>query len=117
MSQEKNYYKILRILPTATLEQIKAAFRIRSKETHPDTRDRSDFHAVKEAYEVLSDLRQREQYDQLLKLEAEKNAAKQEVDAELHAQEEVHQLKKRDAAYKKIESMSEGESERGPSRK
>ncbi len=117
MTLEKNYYKILRILPTATQEQIKAAFRVRARETHPDTRDRSDFHLVKEAYDTLSDPEQRAHYDRLLKLQAEGDGARQEVDEEFRVQAETHQLKKRDAAYKKIERMNEGEGGKNSGRK
>lgn len=109
MSLEKNYYTILRIPPNATPEQIKEAFRVRVKETHPDTRDRSEFYGVKEAYDVLSDPEQRKVYDRRLKLEAGIEVEKREVDPELAAQAEMHLLKKRDVAYKKIESMNEPE--------
>lgn len=105
----KNYYNILRIPPTATPEQIKEAFRVRVKETHPDTRDRSEFYGVKEAYDVLSDPTQRKEYDRRLKLEVEIEVESREVDPELAAQAEMHLLKKRDAAYKKNENMHESE--------
>lgn len=56
----KDYYKILNVSETATADQIKAAFRVKAKETHPDqhggdSKYQALFNDVVEAYEVLSD--------------------------------------------------------------
>lgn len=59
-------YRSLGISPTATAAEIAAAFRKRSKETHPDTSGREsaeEFVQVSAAYEVLSDPARREKYD------------------------------------------------------
>ncbi|GGX29415.1 DnaJ domain-containing protein [Undibacterium squillarum] len=63
----KDYYIILGLAPTATLADIKKAFRVKAAEFHPD-RNSSElapqkFHEVKEAYDVLSDDEKRAAYD------------------------------------------------------
>jgi molecular chaperone DnaJ len=61
----KNYYTILGILPTATPEDIRGAYRKRAKELHPDHygKNSSPFLEVQEAYGVLSDPKHRRKYD------------------------------------------------------
>lgn len=61
----KNYYFILRLVPEATQEQIRSAYRRRALELHPDlTGLGSDqFLELQEAYDVLSDPVQRQIYD------------------------------------------------------
>lgn len=68
-----NYYDILEVSETASLEVIKAAYRTLSKRYHPDTRKEKplskdiDMALVNEAYEVLSDEQKRKRYDEALK--------------------------------------------------
>mgnify|MGYP001126065587 CR=1 FL=1 len=62
----KNYYITLGISRGADLNQIKKAYRTIAKQSHPDTtrsRDSEDFREAREAYEILSNDRQREKYD------------------------------------------------------
>jgi molecular chaperone DnaJ len=61
----KNFYLILGVGRGATLEEIRAAFRRRSKELHPDTSGLGSepFLALQEAYLVLSDPKRRSEYD------------------------------------------------------
>ena len=65
----KNYYTILGILPTATPEDIRGAYRKRAKELHPDHygKNSSPFLEVQEAYGVLSDPKHRRKYDNRLR--------------------------------------------------
>ena len=68
MSQE-DYYKLLKISKTATVDEIKKAYRKKALKYHPD-KNQGDKHAeemfkkVSEAYEVLSDENKRRMYDQ-----------------------------------------------------
>ena len=61
------YYACLGVSVDATSNQIKAAYKARAKETHPDANAGQDttekFIEVQKAFEVLSDTRRREQYD------------------------------------------------------
>ena len=64
----RGYYRILRVAPSASQEQIKQAYRALAKALHPDLNRGEDttqaFQAVNEAYSVLSDPVQRASYDQ-----------------------------------------------------
>lgn len=64
----KDYYFILGVATNASLADIKKAYRVKAAEFHPD-RNSSElapikFHAVKEAYDVLSDEDARLAYDE-----------------------------------------------------
>lgn len=61
----KNYYLILGVSSTASLEEIKSAFRRRAMELHPDHsgRESEPFLEIQEAYGVLSDPDRRSSYD------------------------------------------------------
>jgi molecular chaperone DnaJ len=65
----KNYYRILGILPTATSEDIRGAYRKRAKELHPDHygENSSPFLEVQEAYGVLRDPEHRQRYDRSIR--------------------------------------------------
>jgi curved DNA-binding protein CbpA len=60
-----NLYDLLGIKKTANKKEIKAAFKRRAKQTHPDKEggNEEDFKVVSEAYEILSDVTRKEQYD------------------------------------------------------
>lgn len=60
-----NHYDVLGVARDATPEEIKAAFRKKSSEHHPDKGgDAAAMQAVNRAYEVLSDPARRSQYDE-----------------------------------------------------
>jgi molecular chaperone DnaJ len=61
----KNYYLILGVDSGATLQQIKAAYRRKAKDLHPDYygQDSGPFIDLQEAYAVLSDPARRRLYD------------------------------------------------------
>jgi DnaJ-class molecular chaperone len=64
----KDYYFVLGITSTATLAEVKKAFRFKAAEFHPDRNASAlapeKFHAVKEAYDVLADDAARSAYDE-----------------------------------------------------
>lgn len=64
----KNYYTILGILPTATAEDIREAYRKRAKELHPDHygENSNPFLEMQEAYNTLSHPGHRRHYDRSL---------------------------------------------------
>ncbi|MFP5271400.1 DnaJ domain-containing protein [Coleofasciculus sp.] len=69
MQDSRNYYQILGVSSTATLEEIKKAYRRLVRryhpDLHPDNPDATDrFKVICEAYQVLSDGVQRRQYDE-----------------------------------------------------
>ena len=56
----RTHYEILEVDRTASMEEVRAAFRRRAKATHPDMQqvpgyDHADFVAVQTAYQILSD--------------------------------------------------------------
>ena len=63
----KDHYRSIGLAPTATLAEIKSAYRKRAAALHPDRNPSETAHAqfqeLQEAYEVLSDLDQRRAYD------------------------------------------------------
>ena len=65
----KGYYAILGVSPSASVSDIKVAFRRRAMELHPDrnksSRATRDFQHLNTAYSVLSDPNARAQYDTL----------------------------------------------------
>ena len=62
-----DYYGLLRLAPSATQEQIRAAYHVAAKRYHPDAARTPDqvvmFQAVSEAYQILHDPVKRREYD------------------------------------------------------
>lgn len=69
MQNFRNYYQILGVAKDATAEEIKRAYRRLARQYHPDMNPgnkaaEEKFKDIGEAYEILSDLSKRAQYDQ-----------------------------------------------------
>lgn len=65
MASKPDYYKTLGVSKNATAEEIKKAYRKMARENHPDAGgDEEKFKDINEAYEVLSDEKKRQLYDQ-----------------------------------------------------
>ena len=62
----KDYYKILGVEKTASVEEIKAAFRKLAHQHHPDKEggNEAKFKEINEAYQVLGNADKRQKYDQ-----------------------------------------------------
>lgn len=68
MASAKDYYRILGVAETATAEEVKKAYRRLARTHHPDRNqgDRASeerFKEIQEAYDVLSDPKERKRYD------------------------------------------------------
>jgi molecular chaperone DnaJ len=88
--QAKDYYAALDLESDATEKEIHKAFRKLSKTYHPDISKEKNaeeiFKRIREAYEVLSDPEEREQYDQFIKMEKEgKNRTFESVFSQFHS--------------------------------
>ncbi|MGI5827855.1 MAG: DnaJ C-terminal domain-containing protein [Patescibacteria group bacterium] len=68
MTTKRDFYEVLGVQKTATQDEIKRAYRKLALQYHPDKNKAADaadkFKEVNEAYEVLSDSKKRQQYDQ-----------------------------------------------------
>jgi len=68
INHDIDYYALLSIAPTATADEIRAAYRQSARQLHPDMQNKQGtallFRQVQEAYETLSDARKRAAYDQ-----------------------------------------------------
>ncbi|HIK24976.1 MAG: J domain-containing protein [Thermosynechococcus sp. Uc] len=73
-SPSRTHYDVLEVAPTASLAEIRRAYREKSKLYHPDTTTlpvaiaREEFHRLNEAYAVLTNPEQRQWYDLQLRL-------------------------------------------------
>src|SRR4051812_37147837 len=79
MSLQRNYYDILGVPRTASLEEIKKRYRVLAREHHPDVnRDKPDttkfFAEITEAYKKLSHPEDRASYDSELALREQRAA-------------------------------------------
>lgn len=66
---EKDYYAVLGVPKTATAEEIKKAYRKLARQYHPDSNQgdtvkEAKFKEVSEAYDILSDVKRRKEYDE-----------------------------------------------------
>lgn len=68
MPSKRDYYDVLGVTKTASADEIKKAYRKKALEFHPDKNKAADaeakFKEVNEAYEVLSDPKKKQTYDQ-----------------------------------------------------
>ena len=68
MATKRDYYEVLEVSKSATIEEIKKAYRKKAIKYHPD-KNKGDkeaeekFKEAAEAYEVLSDTQKRQRYD------------------------------------------------------
>src|SRR3989344_8515741 len=69
MKDDKDYYDILGVSKTASLDEIKKAYRKLALQYHPDRNKTKEgeekFKEISKAYEVLSNPEKRQTYDQL----------------------------------------------------
>jgi curved DNA-binding protein CbpA len=69
MNSAEDYYAVLEIPPTESLDGIHKAFRRLAKQSHPDhagAQATARFRVILKAYQVLSDPQQRQVYDEAL---------------------------------------------------
>ena len=107
----KHYYQLLGVESHADLETIKTAFRTQIALYHPDKNKtegaRERFDDLVEAFDVLSNPKKRERYDQLLKTAATNKPLVIEPKAEKEYQEWQKDAKKKSDTYwlKDLESL------------
>ena len=87
----KDYYEILEVMPDASLDVIKAAYRTLVKRMHPDNggadkAEKKTIEDINEAYEVLSDIKKRAEYDR--KRKAYTCSPNDTIDKDMYAEED-----------------------------
>src|SRR5579863_2349547 len=67
---EKDYYKVLGVVSTATDKEITRAYRKLAKQFHPDANPGSEdrFKEISAAYDVLGDADKRKEYDEVRRM-------------------------------------------------
>src|SRR5271168_975528 len=67
---EKDYYKVLGVVSTASDKEITRAYRKLAKQHHPDANPGSEerFKEISAAYDVLGDADKRKEYDEMRRL-------------------------------------------------
>ena len=106
MDIKVNYYEILGVDISAESAEIKAAYRKLARQYHPDVCGNGEenvakFKKITEAYEVLSDSAQKQKYDMLKGIIAERKARQERINAEKAREaKEASQKKEADKAYK-----------------
>ena len=107
----KQYYQLLGIEPDADLEAIKRAFRTQIALYHPDNNKsagaRERFDDLVEAFDILSNPKKRERYDEMLKAVATNIPVVIEPKAEKEYEEWQKEAKKKSDTYwlKDLESL------------
>ncbi|CAL1139821.1 unnamed protein product [Cladocopium goreaui] len=82
VSVDLTLYSVLRVSRHATDAQIRGAYRLRALATHPDKGgNEEEFLKVVEAFEILSDLRKRQKYDEDLQRTGSQDGRHQESQA------------------------------------
>lgn len=100
-----NYYKILGVSKSASVEEIKEAYRKKALRVHPDVNDspkaHTKFQEINEAYITLNDPVNREKYDMVLEYGFERiaDAIKREKATLRRQGYGVSETKHRDPAY------------------
>lgn len=79
MAEKRDYYEVLGVDKNASADEIKSAYRKLAKKYHPDLNHDADapahFKEVTEAYEILSDPKKRQAYDQFGQAVFDQNGA------------------------------------------
>ncbi|CAM0135230.1 unnamed protein product [Umbelopsis sp. WA50703] len=106
---EVDYYKLLEVDYNSTHDQIRRQYRKKALKVHPDKNPSPDaaalFHALSQAYEVLTDTQAKLAYDNVIKARVERKKKTEAMDAKRRAARDELEARENAAKKRKTEEM------------
>ncbi|KAI9287097.1 hypothetical protein BC943DRAFT_379139 [Umbelopsis sp. AD052] len=104
-----DYYKLLEVEYNSTHEDIRRQYRKKALKVHPDKNPSPDaaalFHALSQAYEVLTDTQAKLAYDNVIKARVERSKRHSEMDSKRRAARDELEAREKAAKKRKTDEM------------
>jgi DnaJ family protein C protein 17 len=106
---EVDYYKLLEVEYNSTHEEIRKQYRRKALKVHPDKNPSPDaaalFHALSQAYEVLTDTQAKLAYDNVIKARVERKKKHEAMDSKRRAARDELEAREKAAKRRKTDEM------------
>ncbi|CAO3683717.1 unnamed protein product [Umbelopsis vinacea] len=106
---EVDYYKLLDVEYNSTHEEIRKQYRRKALKVHPDKNPSPDaaalFHALSQAYEVLTDTQAKLAYDNVIKARVERKKKHEAMDSKRKAARDELEAREKAAKKRKTDEM------------
>jgi len=104
-----DYYKLLEVEYNSTHEVIRKQYRKKALKVHPDKNPSPDaaalFHALSQAYEVLTDTQAKLAYDNVIRARVERTKRHSEMDSKRRAARDELEAREKAAKKRKTDEM------------